>query len=116
MEVKKLNMRTPINQSSEPRRLRRLIEGGACVVVVARESHAHVEGGQGTERVVNSMDLDDWVDEGWLLSVQRKVHQWSRAHLSYHNFGNWNTDIRNLRCAWRKITLTKGDGLQQSTG
>jgi hypothetical protein len=24
--------------------------------------------------------LDDQVDEAWLLSVQRKLYQWSRTH------------------------------------
>jgi hypothetical protein len=41
--------------------------GGACVVVRARESRAHGEGGQGTDRVVKteepSMDLDDQADK-----------------------------------------------------
>jgi hypothetical protein len=26
------------------------------------------------------MDLDDQADEAWLLSVQRKLYQWSRTH------------------------------------
>jgi RNA-directed DNA polymerase len=88
--------------------------GGACVVVRARESRAHGEGGQGTDRVVKteepSMDLDDQADEVWLLSVQRKLYQWSRAHPedSYRDLWNWITEIRNLRCAWRKIALNQG--------
>jgi RNA-directed DNA polymerase len=88
--------------------------GGACVVVRARESRAHGEGRQGTDRVVKteepSMDLDDQADEVWLLSVQRKLYQWSRAHPedSYRDLWNWITDIRNLRCAWRKIALNQG--------
>src|SRR5262249_7471558 len=87
---------------------------GACVVVRARESRAHGEGGQGTDRVVKteepSMDLDDQADEVWLLSVQRKLYQWSRAHPedSYRDLWNWMTDIRNVRCAWRKIALNQG--------
>jgi len=87
---------------------------GARVVVRVRESRAHGEGGQGTDRVVKteepSMDLDDQADEVWLLSVQRKLYQWSRAHAedSYRDLWNWITDLRNLRCAWRKIALNKG--------
>jgi RNA-directed DNA polymerase len=42
--------------------------------------------------------------------VQRKLFQWSRTHPedSYRDLWNWITDIRNLRCAWRKIALNKG--------
>jgi hypothetical protein len=56
------------------------------------------------------MDLGDQADEVWLLSVQRKLYQWSRTHPedSYRDVWNWTTDIRNLRCAWRKIALNKG--------
>ena len=56
------------------------------------------------------MDLGDQADEAWLLSVQRKLYQWSRTHPedSYRDMWNWITDIRNLRCAWRKIALNKG--------
>jgi len=56
------------------------------------------------------MDLDDQADEAWLLSVQRKPYQWSRTHPedSYRDVWDWITDIRNLRCAWRKIALNKG--------
>lgn len=87
---------------------------GACVVVRARESRVHGEGGQGTDRVVKteepSMDLDDQADEAWLLSVQRKLYQWSRIHPeeSYRDLWNWITDLRNLRCAWRKIATNQG--------
>jgi hypothetical protein len=56
------------------------------------------------------MDLDDQADEAWLLSVQRKLYQWSGTHPedSYRDVWNWITDIRNLRCAWQKIALNKG--------
>ena len=49
------------------------------------------------------MDLDDQADDAWLLSVQRKLFQWSRTHPedSYRDLWNWITDIRNLRCTWR---------------
>jgi RNA-directed DNA polymerase len=56
------------------------------------------------------MDLDDRTDEVWLLSVQYKLYQWSRTNPedSYCDLWNWITDIRNLRCAWRRIALNKG--------
>lgn len=56
------------------------------------------------------MDLDDRADEAWLLSVQHKLYQWSRTNPedSYRDLWNWITDLRNLRCAWRKIALNKG--------
>ena len=56
------------------------------------------------------MDLGHQADEAWLLSVQRKLYQWSRTHPedSYRDVWNWITDIRNLRCALRKIALNKG--------
>jgi len=88
--------------------------GGACVVVRTRESRVHGEGRQGTDRVAKTeeppMDLGDQGDQAWLLSVQRKLYQWSRTHPedSYHDLWNWITDLRNLRCAWQKIALNKG--------
>jgi hypothetical protein len=56
------------------------------------------------------MDLGDQADEAWLLGVQRKHYQWSRKHPedSHRDLWNWITDIRNLRCAWRKVALNKG--------
>jgi len=56
------------------------------------------------------MDLGDRADEAWLLSVQRKLYQWSRTHPedSYRDLWNWITDLRNLRCAWRRIALNQG--------
>ena len=56
------------------------------------------------------MDVDDQADEAWLLSVQRKLYQWSRTRPeeSYRDLWNWITDFRNLRCAWWKIALNKG--------
>src|ERR1700745_3582874 len=87
---------------------------GACGVVRTRESRVHGEGRQGTDRVAmteeSSMDLDDQADEAWLLSVQRKLYQWSRTHPEdrYRDVCTWLPDIRNLLCAWRKIALNKG--------
>jgi len=49
-------------------------------------------------------------DMDWLLNVQRKLYQWSREHLdeSYRDLWNWITDLRNLRCAWRRVASNKG--------
>jgi retron-type reverse transcriptase len=56
------------------------------------------------------VDSDDRADEAWLLGVQRKLYQWSRNNPEdcYRELWNWVTDLRNLRCAWRKIAGNKG--------
>ena len=56
------------------------------------------------------MDSDQQADAAWLLSVHRKQYQWSRANPgeSYRELWNWLTDIRNLRCAWRRVAQNKG--------
>ena len=89
-------------------------EGGACVVVRDRESRSHGEGGQGidtssmTEK--QSMDLDFKADYAWVLGVQRKLYQWSKANPKeqYRELWNWVTDIRNLRYAWNRVARNKG--------
>lgn len=89
-------------------------EGGASVVVGDWESRSHGEGWQGidafSETEKQSMDLDYQADNAWVLSVQRKVYQWSKANPkeSYRELWNWVTDIRNLRCAWRRVAANKG--------
>jgi retron-type reverse transcriptase len=58
------------------------------------------------------VDSDDRADEAWLLGVQRKLYQyqWSRNNPDscYRELWNWVTDLRNLRCAWRKVASNKG--------
>jgi len=54
------------------------------------------------------MDLDDQAEQAWLLSVQRKLYQWSRAHPEDSYRDMWNWIIRNLRCAWHMIALNRG--------
>ena len=56
------------------------------------------------------MDTDDQADEVWLLSIQRKLYQWSEANPDgcYRELWNWVTDLRNLRCAWRQIASNRG--------
>ena len=75
-------------------------EDGACVVVSARESRVQGEGRQGTDEVVKteepSVDSDEQADEVWLLGIQRKLYQWSKANAS-------------LRLSsWRAGCMTKG--------
>lgn len=57
-----------------------------------------------------SVDTDDQADEAWLLSIQRKLYQWSEANPDgcYRDLWNWVTDPRNLRCAWRQIASNRG--------
>jgi len=56
------------------------------------------------------VDSDDQAGEAWLLSVQHKLYQWSRNNPDscYRELWNWVTDLRNLRCAWRRIVSNKG--------
>jgi len=56
------------------------------------------------------MDLDFEADYAWVLSVQRKLYQWSKANPKeqYRELWNWITDIRNLRCAWNRVASNKG--------
>lgn len=57
-----------------------------------------------------SVDSDDQADAAWLLSIQRKLYQWSEANPDdcYRELWNWVTDPRNLRCAWRQIASNRG--------
>jgi hypothetical protein len=45
------------------------------------------------------MDLGDQADEVWLLSVQRKLYQWSRTHPedSYRDLWNQNYWTRPMK-------------------
>ena len=56
------------------------------------------------------MDTDQRADRAWLLGVQRKLYQWSREHPgeTYRELWNWVTDIRNLRCAWNRVSQNRG--------
>src|SRR5262249_31083784 len=88
--------------------------GGVSVVVGGRESRSHGEGKQGVDRLSKpeerSVDTDQQADQAWLLGVQRKLYQWSRTNPNepYRDLWNWLTDIRNLRCAWRRVAQNKG--------
>ncbi len=57
-----------------------------------------------------SVDSDHQADAAWLLSVQKKLYQWSweTPGETYRDLWNWVTDSRNLRCAWHAIARNKG--------
>jgi hypothetical protein len=57
-----------------------------------------------------SVDSDERADEALLFGVQRKLYQCRRNNpdTCYRELWNWVTDLRNLRCAWRKIASNKG--------
>ncbi len=56
------------------------------------------------------MDTDHQADEAWVLNVQRKLYQWSKANPedAWRDMWNWVTDIRNLRHAWRRVASNRG--------
>ena len=57
-----------------------------------------------------SVDTDRPADEAWILSVQSKLYQWSKAHPNdaWRDMWGWMTDLRMLRAAWRRVALNKG--------
>ena len=57
-----------------------------------------------------SVDSDFQADRAWLLSVQRKLYQWSRENPKgkYRDLWNWVIDPRNIRCAWQTVVSNKG--------
>ena len=106
---------SPVTDTGYPRRTGMgRHRDGARVVVRGRESRPHGEGEQGTDRQAvqqeRSVDSDHQADKAWLLSVQRKLYQWSRQHLdeSYRELWNWIIDPRNLRCAWARVATNQG--------
>lgn len=56
------------------------------------------------------MDMDHRADEAWILGVQRKLYQWSQANPdgNWRDMWGWLTDIRTLRCAWRRVASNRG--------
>ncbi|MEM9440013.1 MAG: group II intron reverse transcriptase/maturase [Pseudomonadota bacterium] len=56
------------------------------------------------------MDTDHHADEAWVLGVQRKLYQWSKANPddAWRDMWNWVTDIRTLRQAWRRVASNRG--------
>ena len=58
-----------------------------------------------------SVDTDRPADEAWILSVQSKLYQWSKAHPNdaWRDMWGWMTDLRMLRAAWRRVALNEVD-------
>jgi hypothetical protein len=56
------------------------------------------------------MDMDRQADEAWILSVQRKLYQWSKANPddAWRDMWGWLTDLRMLRHAWRRVASNRG--------
>ena len=56
------------------------------------------------------MDTDHQADEAWILSVQRKLYQWSKANPddAWRDMWGWLTDPRMLRHAWRRVASNRG--------
>jgi len=105
----------PVTDTGYPRRSGKGPDGGGAFVVVgARESRVHGEGGQRAGELVEPeqqfVDSDYHADLAWLLNVQRKLYQWSRRHpdVAYRELWNWVIDPRNLRCAWHRVASNRG--------
>jgi hypothetical protein len=56
------------------------------------------------------VDMDHQTDEAWVLSVQRKLYQWSKANPedSWRDMWGWVTDLRVLRHAWQRVASNRG--------
>lgn len=57
-----------------------------------------------------SVDTDHQADEAWILDVQRKLYQWSKANPAdnWRDMWGWLTDPRMLRRAWRRVASNRG--------
>lgn len=56
------------------------------------------------------MDVDHQADEAWILGVQRKLYQWSKANpdAAWGDMWGWMTNIHTLRCAWQRVASNRG--------
>jgi len=56
------------------------------------------------------VDTDHQADEAWILGVQRKLYQWSKANPDeqWRDMWGWLTDLRMLRHAWRRVASNRG--------
>src|SRR5262249_49858110 len=57
-----------------------------------------------------SVDTDRQADQAWILGVQRKLYQWSKANPddSWRDMWGWLTDLRMLRHSWRRVASNRG--------
>lgn len=56
------------------------------------------------------MDTDHRTDKVWVLGIQRKLYQWSKANPDdqWRDMWGWLTDLRVLRHAWQRGASNKG--------
>lgn len=89
-------------------------KGGAFVVVGVRESRMQGEGKQEDDRIAKteewSVDMDHRTDKVWVLGIQSKLYQWSKANPDdqWRDMWGWLTDLRVLRRAWHRVASNKG--------
>ena len=59
-------------------------------------------------RSLSSADTDRQADEAWVLSVQRKLYQKSKAHPEevWRDLWGWLTDPRMIHHAWRRVAAS----------
>jgi RNA-directed DNA polymerase len=56
------------------------------------------------------VDTDHQTGEAWVLGVQRKLYQQSKAHPdeAWRDLWGWLTDLRMIRYSWRRVASNKG--------
>jgi retron-type reverse transcriptase len=56
------------------------------------------------------VDTDHQTEEAWVLGVQRKLYQQSKAHPdeAWRDLWGWLTDLRMIRHSWRRVASNKG--------
>ena len=56
------------------------------------------------------MDTDHRAEEAWVLGVQRKLYQQSKANPddAWRDLWGWLTDLRMIRHSWRRVASNKG--------
>ena len=56
------------------------------------------------------MDTDHQTEEAWVLGVQRKLYQQSKAHPeeAWRDLWGWLTDPRMIRHSWRRVASNRG--------
>jgi retron-type reverse transcriptase len=56
------------------------------------------------------VDTDRQAEEVWILGVQRKLYQWSKANPdnAWRDMWGWVTDPRMLRHSWRRVASNRG--------
>jgi RNA-directed DNA polymerase len=118
--VNPMNARTPIRaprtakRGNPPSPERSRTGGGASVVVGARESRAHGEGGQSAGTAPASrgkvMYMASSSERNWLLNVQRRLYRksWNESGYVFRELWGLVTDPRNLRNALARVARNKG--------